>query len=109
LDRYDTQWNYLLKNDTCKVFVIDSLRFLSQRQCIDVFAFVIMPNHIHLVWRINDLNGKELPQGPLLKYTAQAFKKLLKTTPAMLEMYVVNAGNKAYDFGNVILCYSFIF
>jgi putative transposase len=39
-----------------------------------------------------------LLQGSFLKYTAHAFKKLLKTTPAMLEMYVVNAGNKAYEF-----------
>jgi len=26
-----------------------------------VFGFVIMPNHIHLIWRLKTLNGKEMP------------------------------------------------
>ena len=41
------------------------------------FGFVIMPNHMHLIWRIKELNGKETPQGSLLKFTAHRFKKML--------------------------------
>ena len=53
-----TNWNHLLKDEVYKEIIIESLRTLSERELIDVFAFVIMPNHIHLIWRINALNGK---------------------------------------------------
>jgi putative transposase len=72
---------------------------LSDSNKIDVFAFVVMPNHIHLIWRTQELNGKETAQGSFLKYTAHAFKKLLKKeTPASLSLYAVSATNKSYEF-----------
>lgn len=64
------QWQKLLLDDRYKDVVIDSLEYLSNEGKIDVFAFVIMPNHIHLIWRTNELNGKETAQGSFLKYTA---------------------------------------
>ena len=70
-------WNHLLKEDRFKAVIIDSLRTLSERGLIDVFAFIIMPNHIHLIWRTNALNGKETAQGSFLKFTAHEFKKML--------------------------------
>jgi putative transposase len=44
---------------------------------IDVFAFVLMPNHIHLIWRTNKMNGKETAQGSFLKYVAQMMQQKL--------------------------------
>jgi len=32
-----------------------------------------MPNHIHLIWQQNKLNGKETPKGSLLKYMGHMF------------------------------------
>jgi REP element-mobilizing transposase RayT len=82
-----------------KDVVISSLNYLSAAGKIDVFAFVVMPNHIHLIWRINDLNGKETAQGSLLKYTAHEFKKLLKKgNEGGLISYAVAAPNKEYEF-----------
>ena len=52
-------WFHLLKNDNYKDIIIDSLTYLSELKKIDVFGLVIMPNHIYLKWRINELNGKE--------------------------------------------------
>jgi len=37
-----------------------------------------MPNHLHLIWKQNNMNGKETPQGSFLKYTAPEFLKGLK-------------------------------
>ncbi len=37
-----------------------------------------MPNHIHLIWKQLNNNGKEMPQGSFLKYTAHEFLKKLK-------------------------------
>ena len=89
-------WNQLLIYDDFKDVVIESLGHLSGKQLIDVFAFVIMPNHVHLIWRINLLNGKELPSGSFLKYTAHQFKKML--TADQLHEYRVDAPNKQYEF-----------
>ena len=91
-------WNHLLKDDVFKEVVIQSLRTLSERGLIDVFAFVIMPNHIHLIWQTNALNGKETAQGSLLKFTAHTFKKMLKDDLIELPKYEVDAHNKKYEF-----------
>ncbi len=93
------KWQKLLLTDEYKNVIIDSLRHLSNKVKLDVFAFVIMPNHIHLIWRINKLNGKETTQGSFLKYTAHEFKKMLKQKENNeLNNYAVNAANKQYEF-----------
>ena len=58
-------WNHLLKEDIFKEVIIGSLRTLSERGLIDVFALSIMPNHMHLILRTNALNGKETVQGSI--------------------------------------------
>ena len=57
------QWQKLLLEDRYKEVVISSLAYLSNAGKIDVYAFVIMPNHIHLIWKTNEMNGKETAQG----------------------------------------------
>ena len=92
-------WNRLLLQDRYKDVIIESLQYLSNENKIDVFAFVIMPNHIHLIWRTKELNGKETAQGSFLKYTAHEFKKILKKeTAGSLLPYAVAANNKNYQF-----------
>ncbi len=44
------KWQNLLKPDKYKDVIIDSLKYLVAKGKIKVFAFVIMPNHIHLIW-----------------------------------------------------------
>jgi len=92
-------WQRLLQTDRYKQVIIDSLEYLSSRGKIDVFAFVIMPNHIHLIWRINETNGKETTQGSFLKVTAHQFKKMLINEGGnVIEDYAVEAHNKKYEF-----------
>ncbi|MBP6431955.1 MAG: transposase [Ferruginibacter sp.] len=92
-------WQNLLLSDDYKQIIINSLTYLSNNQKIDVFAFVIMPNHIHLIWRINEMNGKETTQGSFLKYTAHEFKKLLLlNNDVRLNDFAVKAANKKYEF-----------
>ena len=40
-------WIPLLTDDSNKDIIINSLDYLSQKKKIDVFAFVVMPNHTH--------------------------------------------------------------
>ena len=42
-------WKPLLKDDAHKEIVISSLRFLVEKKRISMHAFVLMPNHIHLI------------------------------------------------------------
>ncbi len=92
-------WKYLLHNDEHKKVITNSLQYLSDKGKIGVFGFVIMPNHIHLIWRIKELNGKETAQGSFLKHTAHEFKKILKKKREQsLSVYKVDAANKQYEF-----------
>ncbi|HRN92500.1 MAG TPA: hypothetical protein PLS87_08765 [Ferruginibacter sp.] len=59
------QWQRLLSKDEFIQIVLNSLIYLSESGKVDVFAFVIMPNHIHIIWRIKELNGKETVQASI--------------------------------------------
>lgn len=88
-----------MREDRYKDVVISSLEYLVSNGKMNVFGFVIMPNHIHLVWRPNEMNGNESPQGSFLKYTAHQFKKMIRQEDAAkLEAYKSGAANKAYEF-----------
>ena len=92
-------WMKLLIDDQYKDVIIQSLRYLSNTGKINVFAFVIMPNHIHLIWRVNAMNGKETAQGSFLKYTAHEFRRLLlEQDSSGIVKYAVEAHNKQYEF-----------
>lgn len=93
------KWMNLLTNDQNKDIIISSFRYLSSTGKLDVFAFVIMPNHIHVIWRVNEMNGKETAQGSFLKYTAHEVRNLLmREDRARLDLYAVDAGNKLHEF-----------
>ncbi|HRP49989.1 MAG TPA: hypothetical protein PLO81_07925 [Ferruginibacter sp.] len=93
------QWQRLLSKDEFIQIVLNSLIYLSESGKVDVFAFVIMPNHIHIIWRIKELNGKETVQASFLKFSAHEFKKrLLLYNKNELENYKINASNKSYEF-----------
>jgi putative transposase len=90
------KWLPLLKNDFNKQVIVDSLKYLPYKELITVYAFVIMPNHIHLIWQQNGLNGKETPKGNLLKHTVHLFLKQLKENGTS-KYYEVNEANKKYE------------
>lgn len=93
------KWQRLLEKDEYKDVIIKSLQYLTDAGKIDVFAFVIMPNHLHFIWRVNELNGKESPQGSFLKFTAHEFKKMMRNDKDVkLADYSVNSDNKEYEF-----------
>ena len=67
-------WQLLLQPESRKRIVVDCLKFLVEDGRIWLYAFVIMPNHVHLLWcRREKWLGKNVQQ-MFLKYTAQQFK-----------------------------------
>jgi len=72
------KWYNLLDRIENKNLILDSLRFLSANGFVTIYSFVIMPNHIHLIWKLNKLNGKELPKASFLKFTGHKLLTQLK-------------------------------
>jgi putative transposase len=93
------QWQRLLWPDDYKDVIISSLEYLTEQSKIDVFGFVIMPNHLHFIWKMLDVNGKETAQASFLKYTAHQFRNmLLANDKRNLVSYRVDAENKTHEF-----------
>ena len=93
------EWKRLLTNDTYKDIVISSLQFLANDGRVLIYGFVIMPNHIHLIWQIQDKHQKVSVQQSFLKYTAQQIKlTMLANGNSELENYKVKASDRQYQF-----------
>ena len=93
------EWKHLLQNDALKDIIIDSLRFLVKEKRAVVYDFVIMPNHIHLIWYIPEPYTLSEVQSALLSYTAHQFKKLLRARhPQVLKKFKVNLVDRQYQF-----------
>jgi putative transposase len=90
------KWLPLLTQENNQQLIIDYLKKLCHEGYLTVYGFVLMPNHVHIIWQQNKLNGKETPQGSFLKYTAHEFLKKLKTS-AQSHLYEVNAANKKHE------------
>ncbi|HVZ95228.1 MAG TPA: hypothetical protein VG847_00030, partial [Chitinophagaceae bacterium] len=56
-------WIKLLEQDALKEIVVNSLKYLHEKKKIEVYAFIVMPNHVHLIWKTLEKNGKETAQG----------------------------------------------
>jgi REP element-mobilizing transposase RayT len=67
-------WYKLLEYDKYKDIIISSLRFLVEDKRLRVYAFVLMPDHIHLIWQMQPLIHPQHVQRDFLKYTAQRIK-----------------------------------
>ena len=89
-------WRHLLMKDVFKDQIIDSLYYLTSKNYINLYGFVIMPNHIHLIFEMNNMNGKEMPNASLMKYTSHKFKKMVSED--VLKNYAVQNSNRQYQF-----------
>jgi REP element-mobilizing transposase RayT len=79
--------------------VVDALQWLAEQGRCSIFGFVIMPNHVHLLWKIADGFIRSEVQGALLSYTAHQFKEHLKSNnPEILHYYYVCDADRKYQF-----------
>jgi REP element-mobilizing transposase RayT len=88
----------LLKEDAYKDIVIDSLQWLTDEQKVLVHGFVIMPNHIHILWSIISESGQH-PKQSLLSYTSHKFKqKLQGDNSPYLQEFISTQSDREYHF-----------
>lgn len=71
-------WKYLLKQDKYKQIIIDTWKKQVLEKYIRIYAFVIMPNHLHVIWELLKMNGKEMPHASFNKATGHLITKDLK-------------------------------
>ena len=91
-------WKHLLKPDKYKDIIISSLSFLVIEKRIQVFGFVIMSNHIHLIWRMMNDSTPSNVQQSFMKFTAQMMiKDLRRNHPLVLEHFFVGAADRKYQ------------
>ena len=89
----------MLKEQEYKDIIINSLKHLSEKKLFKVYSFVIMPNHIHLIWHLTAMNGKEMPHASLMKFTSHQFlEKIRKENPELLINYQVQSKNRIHQF-----------
>ena len=114
------EWRPLLELDKYKDIIIESFWFLVQTKRVILYGFVIMKNHVHVIWQatkqIREISiadkkiiskaGLESVKHPLqkvqdsfLKFTAQQIKfDLIKNHPNILALYKVNGYDRNYNF-----------
>lgn len=93
------EWKHLLKPGKYKDLICSSLLFLTDNKRIQVHGFVIMSNHIHLIWHIYYPHRPEDVQRDFLKFTGQQIKQdLKKHHPDVLPFFYVNAKDRRYQF-----------
>ncbi len=66
-------WKHLLQNDVMKMIIVKTLQWLVQHELVYIYGYVIMPNHIHVLWQQLKMNGKEMPKESFEKYTGTCF------------------------------------
>ncbi|MBL7751760.1 MAG: transposase [Chitinophagaceae bacterium] len=92
-------WKRLLKQDKYKDIVIASLRFLVKSRRVRIFGFVIMSNHIHLIWQVEPDFKQSDVKRDFLKYTAQKIKAdLRRSHPQVLDRFLVCSSDRHYQF-----------
>lgn len=90
------EWKHILKEDRFKDIIIESLTFLTEANRVSVYGFVIMSNHLHLIWQILGDHTRNDVQRDFLKYTGQQILKILRNehSPLRQELLVLSKDRK---------------
>ena len=90
-------WKRLLQPIKCRELIIFILKDLVDKKLVTIYGFVIMPNHLHILWKLTKMNGKEMPHTSFNKATAHELRKDLKQYhPKVLAHFAVNEKDRSY-------------
>jgi putative transposase len=73
-------WVDLLSRKTYKDALLESMNFCKQNKNLRVHAFVIMTNHLHVIWTAKDNNLSDVIRD-FKTFTSKSFIKLIHETP----------------------------
>jgi len=75
------EWLDVFTRNEYKNIVIDSLHYCQREKGMEVFAWCIMTNHVHLIFRSIKGQKPELLIGDLKRFTSQAIVKAIIENP----------------------------
>lgn len=91
-------WKQLLKDDVYKDIIVECLKYLVDDKRVEVNVFVIMSNHVHVVWQPLQHYTLTQIQTSFMTHTAKTIKKKLQAeNPAALEELKVNKYDRTYQ------------
>ena len=91
-------WLDVFTRNEYKTILIDSLRFCQQKKGMEIFAWCIMTNHVHLIFRSTGEQKPELLIGDFKRFTSKVIVKAIIENPResrkefLLEQFL-KAGN----------------
>lgn len=92
------KWKPIFLNDFYKSILTESLIFLTKEKRVKVYGFVIMPNHIHIIWQVQEGNELKNVQRDFMKFTSQQIQKDLRTNhPELHKTFEVNLKDRRYQ------------
>ena len=92
-------WKYLLTDNFYKNIILDCWHELVKRKKITIYGFVIMPNHLHVLWEMMAANGKEMPYASFNKFTSHQFLETLRIKdPPSLSGFIENDMERKHRF-----------
>ena len=92
-------WKHLLQSDKFKQIILDSIAHLIEKEKVKIYGFVIMPNHVHLIWENITMNSKEKPHASFMKFTGHRFlEELRANNPELLEQFKVEKDSRKHQF-----------
>ena len=68
------EWKHLLKEDKYKNIIVDTLKFLVMEGIVTINSFVIMPNHLHIIWQAKGNNNLQKIQNSFIKHISKEHK-----------------------------------
>jgi putative transposase len=93
------EWKPLLKQDKYKDIIISSMDFLAKDKRVIIYGFVIMHNHLHIIWQMQPGIKRDAVQRDFLKFTAQKIKKdIVRHHRKNLADYKVDAEDRKFQF-----------
>jgi len=93
------EWKHILKSDKYKDVLIESFKYHVEKKLLRIFTFVIMPNHFHTVWKINETLERSDFQRNMLKFTGQTILRDLKLNETEIHKTLyVGAKDRKYQF-----------
>jgi REP element-mobilizing transposase RayT len=75
------EWIDVFTRNDYKNIILDSLRFCQHNKGMEIFAWCIMSNHVHLVFRSNGNQKPEQLLGDFKRFTSQQIVKAIQTNP----------------------------
>lgn len=92
-------WKKLLIQDKYKELIVNQLKWLKDRNKILIYGFVIIPNHLHIIWEMLESNGKEMPHASFNKWTGSNFLKDLRTNhPKVVPFFKERTTERSHRF-----------